>query len=243
MYHLLHETDQVSKAGCVCCRRNWGQKLDNLSYSRVLTPHRFFQGDPSQLSKYLDNFILNFLKGLTLPSTFYFPRQCLVSKESWHDLKASGFGWFSCCLLLSLSKCWFSGVGTCSTDFGRTSVFVTCQGTFDFKGPNMFSSFVCHFSRTLCSLLGPGKQEWAELHAVLRTEIMGKGTCLDSLQWLSSGTLYLKDNPFCCNWWNFILFNGWVIILLKIYKHACMQIKYPCFTQDLGPLYPSSHWL
>ena len=149
MYHLLHETDQVSKAGCVCCRRNWGQKLDNLSYSRVLTPHRFFQGDPSQLSKYLDNFILNFLKGLTLPSTFYFPRQCLVSKESWHDLKASGFGWFSCCLLLSLSKCWFSGVGTCSTDFGRTSVFVTCQGTFDFKGSNMLSSLECHFSRTL----------------------------------------------------------------------------------------------
>ena len=38
----------------------------------------------------------------------------------------------------------------------------------------------------------------------------------DSLQWLSSATLYLMDYPFCCNWWNFILFNCLVIILLKI---------------------------
>ena len=62
----------------------------------------------------------------------------------------------------------------------------------------------------------------------------------DSLQWLSSVTLYLLDYP--CNWWNFILFNGWVIILLKIYKHAfliSMLIKYPCSTRDLSPLHPS----
>ena len=32
-----------------------------------------------------------------------------------------------------------------------------CQGTFNFKGSNMlFSSFVCCFSRTLCSLSVPG---------------------------------------------------------------------------------------
>ena len=111
---------------------------------------------------------------------------------------------------------------------------------FNFKGSNMFSSFVCHFSTTLCSLSVPGKQERAELDAVLRTEIMGKSTCLDSLQWLSSVTFYLKDYPVCWNWWNFILFNGWVIILLKIYKHVFLQIKYPCFTRDLGPLHPSS---
>ena len=29
----------------------------------------------------------------------------------------------------------------------------------------------------------------------------------------------------------------------SIYKHACLQIKYPCFTWDLGPLHPSSHQL
>ena len=67
------------------------------------------------------------------------------------------------------------------------------QGTFNFKGSNMlFSSFVCHFSRTLYSLSVPGKQEWAELHAVLRTEVMRKGICLDSFQWLLSVTFYLK---------------------------------------------------
>ena len=52
----------------------------------------------------------------------------------------------------------------------------------------LFSSFVCHFSRTLYSLSVPGKEERAELHAVLRTEIMREGTCLDSFQWLPSVT-------------------------------------------------------
>ena len=59
----------------------------------------------------------------------------------------------------------------------------------------------------------------------------------NSLQWLfsASATLYVLDYPFCCNWWNFILCNSWVIILLKIYKHAFLIIKYPCSTRDLGP--------
>ena len=64
----------------------------------------------------------------------------------------------------------------------RETVKDRCQGTFNFKGSNMFSSFVCHFSRTLCSLSVPGKQKQAELHTFLRTEIMGKSTCFDSLQ-------------------------------------------------------------
>ncbi|KAI4549385.1 hypothetical protein MG293_001715 [Ovis ammon polii] len=45
---------------------------------------------------------------------------------------------------------------------------------------------------TLYSLSVPGKEERAELHAVLRTEIMRKGTCLDPLQLLPSVTFYLK---------------------------------------------------
>ena len=63
----------------------------------------------------------------------------------------------------------------------------------------------------------------------------------NSLQWLFSAsvTLYVSDYPFCCNWWNFILCNGWVIILLKIYKPAFLLIKYRCSTRDLGPLHPS----
>ena len=48
-----------------------------------------------------------------------------------------------------------------------------CQGTFNFKRSNMlFSSFVCGFPWTFYSLSVPGKQERAELQAVLRTEIM-----------------------------------------------------------------------
>ena len=71
-----------------------------------------------------------------------------------------------------------------------------CRGTFSFKGSNMlFLSFVCCFSRILYSLSVPGKQEWEELHAVLRTEIMREGTCLDSFQWLLTMTL-LKCNLF-----------------------------------------------
>ena len=63
----------------------------------------------------------------------------------------------------------------------------------------------------------------------------------NSLQWLfsASATLYVLDYPFCCNWWNFIVCNSWVIILLKIYKPAFLLIKYPCSTRDLGPLHPS----
>ena len=43
----------------------------------------------------------------------------------------------------------------------------------------LFSSFVCCFSRGLCSLSVPGKQEGAELHAVLRTAVMRQS--VDSL--------------------------------------------------------------
>ena len=62
-----------------------------------------------------------------------------------------------------------------------------------------------------------------------------------SLQWLFSvsATSYVLDYPFCCNWWNFILCNGWVITLLKIYRPAFLLIKYPCSIRDLGPPHPS----
>ena len=39
--------------------------------------------------------------------------------------------------------------------------------------------------------------ERVELHAVLRTEIMRKGTCLDSSQWLPSMTLFSVSNLVC----------------------------------------------
>ena len=138
----------------------------------------------------------------------------------------------------------------------------TCQGTFNFKRFNIFSSFVCHFSRILYSLSVPGKQEGAELHAVLRTEVMRKGTCLDSFQWLPSVTFYLKViysvMPLLFRIWNaFWLFQDCYLLgfvfaqffyclqlpCMKIYKHVFLQIKHPCFTRDLGPLHPSSRRL
>ena len=83
--------------------------------------------------------------------------------------------------------------------------------------------------------------EWVELRAVLRTEKRERVPAWipfsNSLQWLfsASATLYVLDYSFCCNWWNFILCNSRVIILLKIYKPAFLLIKYPCSTRDLGP--------
>ena len=135
-----------------------------------------------------------------------------------------------------------------------------CQGMFNFKGSNMsFSSFVCRFSRTLYSLSVSGKQERAELHTVLRTEIVRKGTCLDSFQWLPSVTFYLKviysvmplllrirnafwpfeDCYFLGSVFAQIFFYCLKLPCMKIYKHAFLQIKYACFTRDLGPLRPS----
>ena len=63
----------------------------------------------------------------------------------------------------------------------------------------------------------------------------------NSLLWLFSAsvTLYVLDYPFCCDWWNFILSNSWVIILLKIYKSAYLPIKYPCSSRDLDSPRPS----
>ena len=120
---------------------------------------------------------------------------------------------------------------------------IPCQGTFNFKGSNvLFSSFVCRFSRTLCSLSVTGKQEQAELHAVLRTEMMGKSTCLDSLQWpylkviYSVTPLLLKIlNAFWpfedCYLLGFVLVQFFYCLKLpcmKIYKQA------PLFHSRLG---------
>ena len=86
-----------------------------------------------------------------------------------------------------LVRAFFTKVSTVTPNYEKIKRG-NCQGTFNFKGSSMFSSFVCHFSRTLCSLSVPGKQEWAELHAVLKTEIMRRGTCLASFQGLPSVT-------------------------------------------------------
>ena len=60
----------------------------------------------------------------------------------------------------------------------------------------------------------------------------------NSLQWLFSAsvTLYVLDYPYCDYWYNFILCNSWVIILLKIYKPAFLLIKYPCCIRAWVPM-------
>ena len=41
----------------------------------------------------------------------------------------------------------------------------------------------------------------------------------------------------------FFFFNCLKLPCMKIYKHAFLQTKHPCFTRDLDSLHPSSHQL
>ena len=142
-------------------------------------------------------------------------------------------------------------------DMGLGSV----RGRSALRDPICYSLLLCAVSQGLYSLSVPGKLEWAELHAVLRTEIMRKGTCLDSFQWLPSVTFYWEViysvMPLFLRIWNafwpfqdcyllgFVFAQVFYCLKLpciKIHKHAFLQIKHPCFTRDLGHLYPSSCW-
>ena len=161
---------------------------------------------------------------------FYFPRPtCPISPLLMGPVLSFNSIWIA----KPQSREWYHNVKDI-----RVSWMVPCQGMFNFKGSNVFSASVCRFSRTLF-LISSWKTGTSGAARSAQGWDHGKGHLLG----FPSVTLYLKDYPFSCNWWNFILFNGWVIILLKIYKHAFLQIKYPCFTRDLGPLCPSSHRL
>ena len=137
------------------------------------------------------------------------------------------------------------------------------QGTFNFKESNrLFSSFVCCFSRALCSLSVPGKQERAELHAVLRTEVMNR-----THAWIPFSDLLLyykllshvpitQDMDCLLALWRLcddcyspvsvfaqLYFCCLKLPCIKIYKHMLPQIKYLCFTRGLGSPRPSFRWL
>ena len=141
---------------------------------------------------------------------------------------------------------------------------VSCivRGHSTLRDPICYSLLLCAASQGLYSLSVPGKQEPAELRAVLRTEIMRKSTCLDSFQWLPSVTFYLQViysvMPLLLRIWNafwpfqdcyllgFVFAQFFYFLKLpcmKIYKHVFLQIEHPCFTWDLGPLRPSSRRL
>ena len=119
----------------------------------------------------------------------------------------------------------------------------------------LFPPFVCCFSRALCSLSVPGKQERAELHTVLRTEVMGQ-----RMRGFPSVTFYFTVNNSVMS----LLPRIWIVFwpcddcyssgfvfaqlyfcylklpCMKIYKYMLLQMKHPCFPRDLGPPRPSS---
>ena len=69
-----------------------------------------------------------------------------------------------------LVRAFFTKVSTITPNYEQNKKRGNCQGTFNFKGSNMLYFLpLCAISQRLCSLSVPGKQEGAELHAVLRT--------------------------------------------------------------------------
>ena len=130
--------------------------------------------------------------------------------------------------------------GDCSNEIKRhlllgRKVMTNCQGTFNFKGSNMFF-FVCCFSRTLYSLSVPGKQEWAELHALLRTEIMKRAPAWipfsDSLQW-----------PFqlCPSYSGYWMLSGplKIVIRLALFFAQFFLLAKACISTNKAPLFHS----
>ena len=101
----------------------------------------------------------------------------------------------------------------------------------------LFFSFVCCFSRILYFLSVPGKQEQAELHAVLRTEIMREGTCLDCLQCIPSVTL-LK-----CNLFSYAPLTQAIECFLALWRllfaWLCLYcLKLPLDCKEIQPVHP-----
>jgi len=122
----------------------------------------------------------------------------------------------------------------------------------------LFFSFVCHFSRILySSSVAAGMSRAA---CISRDWDPEKGWSAWSLQWLPP-VISLKRNllsyadmqcflalrrwlfAWLCFCSVFFFFNCLKLPCIKIYKHAFLQTKHPCFTRDLGPLCTSSHWL
>ena len=141
-------------------------------------------------------------------------------------------------------------------------IIALCQGTFNFKGSNMlFSSFVSRFSRTLIPyqfreirneqscMQFSGLRSWERAPAWIPFS--------DSLQWPYLNVIYSVMTLLLRIWNAFWPFEdcyllGYVFAqffyclklpCMKMYKHAFLQIKHPCFTWDLVPLRPSSHQL
>ena len=134
---------------------------------------------------------------------------------------------------------------------------------FSFKESNMLLfSFVCHFSRILysssvaagtsraaCSSCGwdPEKGwpawplQWLPPVTSLKRDLLS----YVDMQWFLARQRWLFAWLCFCSGFFFFFFFFYCLTLpcMKIYKHAFLQTKHYCFTRDLGPLHPSSHWL
>ena len=123
----------------------------------------------------------------------------------------------------------------------------------------LFFSFVCHFSRILySSSVAAGMSRAACISWDWDPE---KRWPAWSLQWLPPVTSlkcdllsYADMQCFlalrrCLFAWLcfcsvfFFFFYCLKLPCMKIYKHAFLRTKHPCFTRDLGRLCTSSHWL
>jgi len=120
----------------------------------------------------------------------------------------------------------------------------------------LFFSFVWHFSRILySSSVAAGTSRAAHSSRDWDPE---KGHLLgpfnDSLQWPHWNVICSVMRT-CNAFWPFedcyllgfvfaqlfcFVFNCLKLLCMKIYKHAFLQTKNPCFTPDLGPRHPSS---
>ena len=85
-----------------------------------------------------------------------------------------------CPFLLGCPFCWHYIVRICQVTFNR--MIPACCFLFLINPLFPISSW---------------QQEWVEQHAVLRTEILGKGICLDSFQHFPSMTLFCISDLVC----------------------------------------------
>ena len=82
-----------------------------------------------------------------------------------------------------LVRAFFTKVSTVTPNYEKIKKGGIVRGCSTLRNPVCCLFFLCvPFLKDSLFLISSGKQERAELHAALRTEIMGKSTCLDYFQ-------------------------------------------------------------
>ena len=127
--------------------------------------------------------------------------------------------------------------------------------TFNFKGSNIFFFCVLFFKDSILYQFLENRDEQSY------TQFLGLRSWERAPAWIPfSGSLQWPSQlyPSYSEYWMLsgplkiviclvlFLLNFFYCLKLscvKIYKYASLQTKHSCFTRDLGPLSPSSHWL